>query len=113
MSIAVEIVLTLDNQGQAAWSSTPNPVVVKGENQTLLFNLHAPSPWVYATNQALTITGPNADTEFCCYERISDTQLSVEDADDIKENYEYTVTVHNPSTGQTLSYDPPIQNDNE
>jgi hypothetical protein len=112
MSIAVDISLGFDNHGQPTWSSTPNPVVVKGPNQTLVFNLLAPSPWVYATNEALTITGPDADTEFCCYERISDTKLSVEDADDKKNNYEYTVTVHNPSTGQTLRYDPPIENDN-
>lgn len=102
-SVSVSVV-----NGQPVCS--PSPIVVKGRNALIVFNLAA-EDYMFPVEGALTIKDPGKEFPDTWY--ISPIQIAVRDKNSGTEpsTYSYTLLVENLYTKQQLRHDPMIINE--
>ena len=103
------VFVTVIANGELSFS--PDPVVIQKKNALVTFNLVTPGYVFPFDGTALTIS--DGDDEFPIAWYINPVMIGLADYNNDVDDYAYTMTVQNIQTGQRISKDPSISNDNE
>ena len=88
---------------------TPDPVVVKSTQTTLVFRLVTPG-WEFRARNAIVVSQPGTEFPESSKTAAGGRKATLLDRDRRVGSYAYTVTVVQPSTGRVGTVDPTIEN---
>ena len=92
----------------------PDPVqLTKTPNALIVYSLVSPGYYFPTDGSALVINSGDPSAEFPIAWYINAATLALCDYNNNAQSYKYTMTVMNAQTGQRITTDPTIKNDNE
>ena len=100
--------VTVDREGRI--SCHPDPVVVKGADALLSFNLLTPG-YAFALQGAIVVKNPGKDFPIPSW-TVQSSSAALLDLCSFSAEYDYGVTVLEAATGKVLTVDPGIKNEN-
>lgn len=107
------VTVTVDGAGTRL-AFNPDPVqLTKAANALIVYSLVSPGYYFPTDGTALVIDSPDADKEFPIAWYVNAAMLALADYNNNAQTYKYTMTVVNAQSGQRISTDPGINNDNE
>jgi hypothetical protein len=92
----------------------PDPIkLTKQPNALIMFYLIAPGYYFPTDGSALVINSDKASAEFPIAWYVNASTIALGDYNSNAQSYKYTMSVLNAQTGQRITTDPTINNDNE
>ena len=108
--VPVEVDVTANPDGSVAITCTPNQAeIAPGASRVLLVFTLNTSGYRFRTANAIELDQPVDDFPYASW-TISDTQAGLFDRNKVADNFAYTVTVVDTTTGLEYSVDPEIKN---